>query len=146
MPDWGLWLIAAALLAGGEVATTSFFLGPLALAALAGALVALLGLGLPVQIGVFIAAGIAAILLLRPVAMRHLRTPARLRTGVAALVGSRAVVVERVDADGGRVKIGGEVWSARSFFDDQVIEAGTRVEVAKIEGATALVFDQGGVQ
>ncbi len=94
---------------------------------------------------VFIAGGIGAVALLRPVAMRHLRTPASLRTGTAALVGARAMVLERVNADGGRVKIGGEVWSARSFFDAQVIEAGTRVEVAKIEGATALVFDQGEV-
>jgi len=39
------------------------------------------------------------------------------------------------------VKIGGEVWSARAFFDDQVIEPGANVEVAKIEGATALVFE-----
>ncbi len=145
MPDWGFWLIAAAALAAGEVFTTSFFLGPLAVAAVAAAVVALVGVGLPIQIVVFIAGGIGAVALLRPVAMRHLRTPASLRTGTAALVGARAVVLERVNADGGRVKIGGEVWSARSFFDDQVIEAGTRVEVAKIEGATALVFDQGGV-
>ena len=58
-----------------------------------------------------------------------------------ALVGAQAVVLERVDADGGRVKIGGEVWTARPFFDDQVIEPGKRVEVAKIQGATALVFE-----
>ena len=49
--------------------------------------------------------------------------------------------IDRVDADGGRVKIGGEVWSARSFFDDQVIDPGKRVEVAKIDGATALVYE-----
>jgi membrane protein implicated in regulation of membrane protease activity len=50
-------------------------------------------------------------------------------------------VVDRVDADSGHVKIGGEVWRARPFFDDQVIEAGKRVEVAKIDGATALVYE-----
>ena len=70
--------------------------------------------------------------------------PAAMRTGTAALVGGRALVLERVDAHGGRVKIGGEVWSARAFMDDQVIEPGTRVEVAKIEGATALVYRIGG--
>ena len=141
MPDWGLWLIAAALLAGGEVLTTSFLLGPLALAAVVAAVVALVGLGVPFQLAVFVLAGIGAVALLRPVAVRHLRTPARLRSGVAALVGSRAVVVERVDADGGRVKIGGEEWSARAYLDDQVIEPGARVEVVKIAGATALVLE-----
>jgi membrane protein implicated in regulation of membrane protease activity len=84
---------------------------------------------------------VASVLFLRPIARRHIHTPAQLRTGTAALVGSRAVVLERVDVDGGRVKIGGEVWSARSYFDEQVIQPGARVEVAKIEGATALVYE-----
>ena len=93
------------------------------------------------QLGAFIACSLASVLFLRPVARRHLRTPAQLRTGTAALVGARAVVLERVDADGGQVKIGGEVWSARSYFENQVIEAGARVEVARIDGATALVYE-----
>jgi len=64
-----------------------------------------------------------------------------LRTGTAALVGGDALVVERVDATGGRVKIGGEVWSARAFDSAQVLEPGSRVQVAEIEGATALVYE-----
>jgi membrane protein implicated in regulation of membrane protease activity len=50
-------------------------------------------------------------------------------------------VLERVDASGGRVKIGGEVWSARAYDESQVLEPGARVEVMKIEGATALVYE-----
>jgi membrane protein implicated in regulation of membrane protease activity len=141
VPGWAIWLILAALLAAGEVVTTGFILGPLAVAAALAALASALGLGLAVSIIVFIAASIASLALLRPVAKRHLRTPAALRTGTAALVGAPAYVLERVDSLGGRVKIGGEVWSARAFFDDQVLEPGTRVEVAKIEGATALVME-----
>jgi membrane protein implicated in regulation of membrane protease activity len=141
VPGWAIWLILAALLAAGEVVTTGFILGPLAVAAALAALASALGLGLAVSIIVFLAASIASLALLRPVAKRHLRTPAALRTGTAALVGAPAYVLERVDSLGGRVKIGGEVWSARAFFDDQVLEPGTRVEVAKIEGATALVME-----
>jgi membrane protein implicated in regulation of membrane protease activity len=141
VPGWAIWLILAALLAAGEVVTTGFILGPLAVAAALAALASALGLGLALSIIVFIAASIASLALLRPVAKRHLRTPAALRTGTAALVGAPAYVLERVDSLGGRVKIGGEVWSARAFFDDQVLEPGTRVEVAKIEGATALVME-----
>jgi membrane protein implicated in regulation of membrane protease activity len=48
--------------------------------------------------------------------------------------------LQRVDLNGGRVRIGGEEWSARSYIEDQVFEPGTRVEVMKIEGATALVY------
>jgi membrane protein implicated in regulation of membrane protease activity len=141
VPAWGLWLIVAAVLAAGEVATTGFILGPLAVAAALAALVALAGAGVVIQLVVFIAASVAAVALLRPIAVRHLRVPPRIRTGTAALVGAKAVVLERVDADGGRVRIGGEVWSARSFLDGQVMEPGARVEVAKIEGATALVLE-----
>ena len=67
--------------------------------------------------------------------------PAALRTGTAALTGAPAVVLQRVDQNGGRVRIGGEEWSARAFMPDQVLEPGTRVEVVKIEGATALVLE-----
>ena len=64
---------------------------------------------------VFVAGSVASLLVLRPIARSHLRQPPQMRTGTAALVGAQAVVVERVDADGGRVKIGGEVWSARAL-------------------------------
>jgi membrane protein implicated in regulation of membrane protease activity len=141
VPDWVLWVVLAALLAVGEVLTLGFLLGLLALAAVAAGVVAALGAGLVIQFVVFIAASLASLALIRPIAQRHLRTPARLRTGTAALVGAKAVVTERVDDLGGQVKIGGETWSARSFMDGQVIEPGTRVEVAKIEGATALVYE-----
>ncbi|MBA3412854.1 MAG: NfeD family protein [Actinobacteria bacterium] len=141
MGAWLIWLLAAVALAAGEVVTTGFVLGPIALAAIVAALVAALGGGLVVQMIVFIAGSVATIALLRPIAQRHLRTPSSIRTGTAALVGARAVALERVDDDGGRVKIGGETWTARSYVEGQVIEPGTRVEVAKIEGATALVYE-----
>ena len=141
MPDWVLWVVLAAALAIGEVMTLGFLLGLLALAAVAAGVVAAVGGGVVIQLLVFIVASIASLALIRPVAKRHLRTPASIRTGTAALVGAKALVTERVDDLGGQVKIGGEVWSARAYLDGQVIEPGTRVEVAKIEGATALVYE-----
>jgi membrane protein implicated in regulation of membrane protease activity len=141
MEEWVWWMIAAGLLAVGEIFTLSFFLGPISVAAVSAAIVALAGAGLGIQWLVFIAVSLASLAVLRPIAKRHLRTPAQIRTGTAALVGSRAVVLERVDGDGGQVKIGGEVWSARSFDEDHVFEEGARVEVLKIDGATALVAE-----
>jgi len=141
MAAWLIWVLVAVGLVLGEVLTLGFFLGPIALAAIAAAIVALAGGGAVVQLIVFIAGAIGSVAVLRPIATRHLRVPHALRTGTAALVGARAIVLERVDDTGGRVKIGGETWSARAFFDGQVIEPGTRVEVAKIEGATALVYE-----
>ena len=141
MEEWVWWMIAAGVLAVGEIFTLSFFLGPIAVAAAAAAIVSLVGAGLGIQWIVFIAVSLASLAVLRPIARRHLRTPAQIRTGTAALVGSRAVVLDRVDGDGGQVKIGGEVWSARSFDEDHVFEEGARVEVWQIKGATALVSD-----
>ena len=141
MPDWVLWVVLAAVLAIGEVLTLSFLLGLIAVAAIAAGLVAAVGGGLVIQLIVFIAGAIASLAVIRPVAKRHLRTPAQLRTGTAALVGAKGVVTERVDDLSGQVKIGGEIWSARSYDDDDSFEPGARVEVMKIEGATALVAE-----
>jgi membrane protein implicated in regulation of membrane protease activity len=75
-----------------------------------------------------------------PIARRHIRQPPLLRTGTAALVGKSASVLEEVTADSGRVRIGGEIWSARSYDETLVIPAGVTVDVMQIEGATALVY------
>jgi membrane protein implicated in regulation of membrane protease activity len=141
MPDWVLWMIAAGVLAVGEIATLGFFMGPVAVAATIAAVVAALGAGPEVQFAVFIACAVASLAVIRPIARRHMRTPAALRTGTAALIGQRAVVLERVDADHGQVKIGGEVWSARPYDETDVYETGTRVDVLQIDGATALVAE-----
>jgi membrane protein implicated in regulation of membrane protease activity len=141
MEDWVWWMIAAGALAVGEIVTVGFFLGPIAIAALLAALVAAVGAGLTAQWIVFIVAAVASLGILRPIARRHIKMPARLRTGTAALVGSRALVLERVDADGGKVKIGGEVWTARTYDEDDVLEPGVRAHVMKIDGATALVSE-----
>jgi membrane protein implicated in regulation of membrane protease activity len=141
MDEWVWWMIAAGILAVGEIGTMGFFLGPIAVAAVAAAVVALVGAGLAVQWIVFIVMSLASLLLLRPIARRHLRSPAQLRTGTAALVGRQALVLERVDRDGGQVRLAGEVWSARAYDEDEAFEPGARVEVMKIDGATALVAE-----
>jgi len=141
MPDWVLWSIAAAALGVGEIFTLGFILGPIALAAAVAAVVAAVGAGIEIQVAVFVLASIASLLVLRPIARRHLRSPGMLKSGTAALVGQRALVVQRVDADQGQVKIGGEVWSARPFDESEVFEPGARVDVMKIDGATALVAE-----
>jgi membrane protein implicated in regulation of membrane protease activity len=141
VPGWVIWAIAAVLLAVGEILTPGlFFLGPVALAAVAAAVVAAVGGGAILQVIVFIAGSLASLAVVRPIARAHLHVPAMLRTGTAALVGTRATVLRRVDATDGLVRIGGEEWTARPYMDGQVFEAGAQVEVAEIQGATALVL------
>jgi membrane protein implicated in regulation of membrane protease activity len=141
MPAWVAWAIFAVVLAIGEIFTPGlFFLGPIALAAVAATIAAAAGAAVWAQILIFGLGSFAAVAVLRPIARSHLTMPRAIRTGAAALEGARAVVLQQVDGRGGRVKIGGEEWSARSYVPDEVFEAGTEVEVAQIQGATALVY------
>jgi membrane protein implicated in regulation of membrane protease activity len=141
MPDWAIWAVIAAVLAGGEILTIGFFLGLIAVGAAVAAVAAAAGVPVELQVALFAVTSVATLAFVRPIAVRHLKTPARLKSGTAALVGRSAVVLERVDAHRGQVKIGGEVWTARSYDEDDVFEPGARVDVMKIDGATALVAE-----
>ncbi len=145
MDAWLVWILIAVLFAVGEIFSLSLFLAPFAVGALLGALAELAGAGAAVAIIVFLASSLLLLGFARPIARRHLRTPAQLRTGTAALIGRTAVVTERIVNDEGRgaVKLDGELWTARAYDHDEIIEAGQRVHVIEIRGATALVSDAG---
>jgi membrane protein implicated in regulation of membrane protease activity len=143
MEPWIWWIVIAVVFAIGEVLTTGlFWLAPFAGGAAIAALAALAGTGDAASVAVFLVASLVLVLFVRPVARRHLSAPAHTRTGAAALVGRNAVVVERIangEANGCARIEGGEVWTARAFDDDRVIEPGEQVQVIEIRGATALV-------
>ncbi len=136
---WIVWLVLAAVLGVAEVLTTTLAFGLVAAAAAVAAVVGGLGGGLPFQLGAFAVAAAAGLGVVRPIALRHIKQPPILRTGASALVGRSARVLEEVSDHAGQVRIGGEVWSARSYDESQVIPAGSTVNVFAIEGATALV-------
>jgi membrane protein implicated in regulation of membrane protease activity len=143
MDSWVLWLIAAVILAIGEIATTGLFLAPFAAGAAIAALLAAAGAGAVIEWAVFLVVSVIALAALRPVARAHKRSRGQIKTGTAALVGQHAVVVERIaNAEGvGCVRLDGEIWTARAFDDDETFEPGARVQVLEIRGATALVSD-----
>jgi membrane protein implicated in regulation of membrane protease activity len=143
MDIWIVWLAAACLLGIGEMHQGGFYLAPFALGAALAAVVGVLGVSGALSAVVFAVASGIVFATLRPVARRHRRLPPSIRTGAAALIGRPAIVLERIaNHEGvGCVKIdGGEVWTARSYDEDEVIDAGERVEVVEIRGATALVM------
>jgi membrane protein implicated in regulation of membrane protease activity len=142
MDAWMFWILLAVILAAGEIMTLGFFLAPFAAGALLGAAAELAGAGSAVAVLVFLISSGLFFGLLRPVARRHLRTPAQLRTGTAALVGKTATVTTRIDAAGGAVKLDGEIWTARPYLGDEVFEPGSHVNVVEIQGATALVSER----
>jgi membrane protein implicated in regulation of membrane protease activity len=143
MDAWVIWIIAACALAVGEIVTASFFLAPFAGGSVAAAVVSAIGAGTVVSWVVFLVVSLLLLAFVRPIARAHLSMPPKLRTGTAALVGKRAVALERIANHEavGTVRIDGEVWTARSYDEDVVIAAGTPVEVVEIRGATALVSE-----
>ena len=144
MDPWVIWLIAAVVFAVGEIATLGFFLAPFAGGAVVAAIVSAAGGGDLISLVAFLLVSGVLLAALRPLARSHRRMPAQLRTGTAALVGRTAMVTERISNDDGTgaVKLEGESWTARSYDEDDVIEAGRRVHVMEIRGATALVTEE----
>jgi membrane protein implicated in regulation of membrane protease activity len=139
MGAWIAWLVLAAVLGVAEVLTTTLAFGLIAVGALIAAIVGGAGLGLPFQLGAFAVAAGAGLVVVRPIAVRHIKQPPLLRSGTAALVGRSALVVEEVSAYAGKVRIGGELWSARPYDESLVIPEGSTADVLAIEGVTALV-------
>ena len=138
--SWIVWLVLAAVLGVAELLTVTLTLGLIAVAAALAAVVGGLGAPVPFQVLAFVVTAGAGLVLVRPIAVRHLKQPPMLRTGTAALVGRRALVQQEINGHDGRVRIGGEDWSARSYDETLVIPVGATVDVIQIEGATALVY------
>jgi membrane protein implicated in regulation of membrane protease activity len=137
--EWVIWLIFAVVLGVAEIFTLTAALGVLGAAALLTAVLAAI-LPLPFQLLAFTVAATAGVILIRPIALRHMRQPQLERFGVDALVGKPAYVLQEVTGLGGRVRIGGEEWTARAYDETLVIPVGTVVDVMEISGSTALVY------
>ncbi|MFJ9816584.1 NfeD family protein [Streptomyces sp. NPDC101151] len=137
---WVWWLVGAAALGIALVVTAMPELGMLAVGAVVAAVVAGLGFDAVAQVLAFVVVSVALIAVVRPIAARHGRQRPQLATGIDALKGKQAVVLERVDSAGGRIKLAGEVWSARSLDTGRAYEVGQEVDVVDIEGATAIVI------
>jgi membrane protein implicated in regulation of membrane protease activity len=136
-----LWLVVAVGLAVAEAFTGTFVLIMLAAGALGGAATAALGGELWAQSLVFAIVSALALVVVRPAIKRHIDEGGPdAQIGLAAIEGSRCVVLERVDADHGLVKIEGETWRARSFDGTQEYEPGEHLRVIEVKGATAMVW------
>jgi membrane protein implicated in regulation of membrane protease activity len=142
MPAWAVWIILGIVLLGVEATTTAFVAIYFGVAALLVSLLALAGLPLALQVVAFAGLSVAGLLLTRSTLARLSGSGPELRIGAEALPGQRGVVVRAIGADDpGQVRIGGDTWTARCYFDDEAIAEGARVEVIEVRGVTALVVE-----
>jgi membrane protein implicated in regulation of membrane protease activity len=135
---WETWLMIAVALGVLELLSTDLILIMLAGGALVGMVIALFGGAVGVQIVLALATALGLLALLRPSMVHRLHAGPTLKTGAEALIGERGFVLEPLShAAPGRVKIGGEVWTAKPYDEDDLIEVGAAVDVVSIKGATA---------
>lgn len=140
MDPWVWWLVIAVGLAAVEIFTLDLFFAMFAAGALAAAGTSAAGGNVLVSTIVFGVVSAAMLGVVRPIGLRHLKRGPALKTGVDALTGAKAVVLERVDAHTGTIKLAGEVWTARTLDEASVLEPGATVDVVEIRGATAYVL------
>jgi membrane protein implicated in regulation of membrane protease activity len=144
--DWigdhlaGVFLGLAIALGIAEMFSLDLVLLMLALGALVGMVSALLGAGFAVSAILAAVASVACLAVVRPPLVKRLHSGPELSLGHGKLVGQQAVVTERITSlEAGRVKVGGEIWSAKPYDETLSIEPGATVEVWEIRGATAYV-------
>ncbi|WP_179791562.1 NfeD family protein [Actinopolymorpha rutila] len=140
MDAWVVWLVVALVFGIAELLRLTLYLALVSGAALVTALVAATGLGVSFQFATFALSALLLVVFVRPLAQHALRRVPVMRSGTAALVGREALVLREVTRHAGRVRIGGEEWSARAYDSTLVIPPGATVDVVAIEGATALVY------
>jgi membrane protein implicated in regulation of membrane protease activity len=137
---WLVWLGLALVLAAVEAASVDFVFSMLAGGAAAAAIAAALGASVTVQVIIACVVAAALLAMVRPLAKRYFSVPeGHGGIGSRAQVGRLAQVLETVTEHDGRVKLGGETWSARTAPDAAACLPGQEVRVVSIEGATAIV-------
>ena len=135
-----IWLAAAILFGIAEMASLDQILAMLALGALVGMITALLGSGFAASAIAAAIASVACLALVRPTLVKRLHSGPELSLGHGKLVGQQGLVTERITSmEAGRIKLSGEIWSAKPYDETAVIEPGATVEVLEIRGATAYV-------
>jgi membrane protein implicated in regulation of membrane protease activity len=140
MSAWVIWVVAAAVLLVVEATTTAFVAVYFGLAAAVTAVLALAGLPFALQLVAFAALSVGGMLATRPALKRLASSRAVLRTGVDAMRGRKGVVIKPIsELDSGQVRVEGEIWTARNFYEGEPLAEGTRVEVVEVRGVTALV-------
>jgi membrane protein implicated in regulation of membrane protease activity len=137
---WETWLAISIALGVAEMFSLDLILAMLAAGAVIGMVTALLGLPIFVQVLAALAASTAMLAFVRPAFVKRLHGGPELSLGHGKLVGTRGLVTEEITGLApGRIKAGGEIWTALPYDEHLRIAPGETVEILQIRGATAYV-------
>jgi len=137
---WETWLALSIALGVAEMFSLDLILAMLAAGAVIGMVAALIGLPVFLQVLLALGASVAALALVRPAFVKRLHAGPDLTLGHGKLVGTRCMVTEEISGlNAGRIKAGGETWTALPYDENLRIQAGETVEILQIKGATAYV-------
>jgi len=137
---WESWLALLIVLGVAEMFSLDLILAMLAVGAAVGMVAAIIGLPVVVQVLAALAASVAMLSLVRPAFVKRLHSGPELALGHGKLVGTRGMVTAEITGLApGRIKVGGEIWSALPYDENLHIMPGETVEILQIKGATAYV-------
>ncbi|MDT0185678.1 NfeD family protein [Microbacterium sp. ARD31] len=137
---WESWLALSIVLGVAEMFSLDLILAMLAAGAAVGMIAAIIGLPVAVQVIAALATSVAMLALVRPAFVKRLHSGPELALGHGKLVGTRGLVTEEITGlSAGRIRAGGEIWSALPYDENLRIAPGETVEILQIKGATAYV-------
>jgi membrane protein implicated in regulation of membrane protease activity len=135
-----IWVGAAVILAVGELLTVGFFLLPFAVGAAAAAILAFMGVSVPLQLVTFVIISVIFLAVLQRFARREQDSEDTAQAGATRYVGMSAVVLQPVRHydTSGMVKTGTEEWRA-TVDSDIEIPAGAKVRITEVRGTRFVV-------
>ena len=137
---WQIWIIIAGFFFIIEMATVGFLVFWFGIGALIAMIVSLFTSNILIQTTVFVFSSALLLFLTRPFVNKFTKKDSEVQTNAYSIIGKKGIVIKDIDpiAGKGQVKIGTEIWSAKSS-DDRKIEKGLEVEILEIEGVKAIV-------
>lgn len=137
---WQFWIILAGIFFVIEMATVGFLVFWFGIGALIAMVVSLFTANIAIQTAVFVFSSAILLFFTRPLVNKFTKNDTNVQTNAYSIIGKKCIVIKEIDpiSGQGQVKIGTEVWSAKTLGDKKIKE-GSEVEVTEIDGVKAVV-------
>jgi membrane protein implicated in regulation of membrane protease activity len=137
---WVFWLIAAGVFFVIEMATIGFLVFWLGIGALLAMVTSFITDNIIIQFVVFLVSSTLLLIFTKPLVNKFIKIPKEVKTNAYSIIGKKGIVIAPINniEGNGQIKIDGEVWSAKSYNDEN-IPKNSEVEIVEIDGVRAVV-------